>query len=305
MARHRRIWLLGGPTAAGKSALAVRLARACDGEIVNADSMQLYADLAILSGRPTPAERGGIAHHLFGVADAAEAWSVGRWLAAAQPIVADIQARGRQPIVVGGTGLYFRALTDGLAAIPAVPATVRERVQHDYDRQGEDQIRRRLAAVDPAAAARIAPADRQRLTRALEVFEASGRPLTDWQADTRPAAPADGWRGAVVDLERASLYARIGARLEGMAAAGAVDEVRRLLARQLDPRLPALKALGLRSFAAELAGALTAAQALEEAKRETRRYAKRQMTWFAHQRPGWPRLAPDITVEAALEVYLA
>src|SRR5579871_3832296 len=171
-----RIWLIAGPTASGKSALALRLARAAGGEIVNADALQLYRDLHVLSARPTPDEEALAPHHLFGTADAAEGWSVGRWLRAATEVLAAIAARGRPAIVVGGTGLYFRALTAGLADIPAVPTTVRAEVQALYDEVGEAAFRTRLAEVDPAAARRIAGGDRQRLTRAYEVFVASGRP---------------------------------------------------------------------------------------------------------------------------------
>jgi tRNA dimethylallyltransferase len=284
------IWLIAGPTASGKSAVALELARTAGGEIVNADSMQLYADLRVLTARPAPEDEAAAPHHLFGVADAAEAWSVGRWLAAALPVLDAIAARGRPAIVVGGTGLYFRALTQGLAAIPPVPAEVRARVMADYEAQGEVVFRDRLTQVDPAAEARIAPADRQRLTRALEVFEASGRALTEWQADTTAPLPRETWRGVVLTMPRAELYARVEARLEAMVAGGALAEVAALLARGLDPKLPAMKALGVASFAAQLDGRLKPAQALTEAKAETRRYAKRQIAWFNTQTPDWPRV---------------
>ncbi|MGH7025364.1 MAG: tRNA (adenosine(37)-N6)-dimethylallyltransferase MiaA [Caulobacteraceae bacterium] len=283
-------WLIAGPTASGKSALALELARGSRAEIVGADSMQLYSDLAVLTARPTRADEALAPHHLFGVADAGEAWSVGRWLAAALPILDDIAARGRQAIVVGGTGLYFLALTRGLAAIPPVPAKVRAAVLADYAALGETVFRERLAAVDPGAEGRIAPADRQRLTRALEVYEATGRALSDWQADTRAPLAREAWRGVVLALPRAELYTRIEARLEAMAAAGALAEVEALIARRLDRRLPAMKALGVASFAGQLAGRLTPAEALAEAKGETRRYAKRQITWFNRQAADWPRL---------------
>ena len=285
------IWLIAGPTASGKSAVALELAKATDGEIVNANSMQLYADLRVLTARPTAGDEAQARHHLFGVAGAGEVWSVGRWLTDALEALGAIAQRGRPAIVVGGTGLYFRALTVGLAAIPPVPARVRTAVQADYDASGEAAFRDRLAGVDPAAEARIAPGDRQRLTRALEVFEASGRALTDWQAGTSPAlAPAE-WRGVVLRVARDELYRRIEARLEAMVAAGALAEVERLLARSLDPGLPAMKALGVASFGRQLAGELSPAQALAEAKAESRRYAKRQITWFSHQCPDWPRAA--------------
>jgi len=287
------VWLIAGPTASGKSAVALELARETGGEIVNADSMQLYADLHVLTARPTGAEEALVPHHLFGIADAAVAWSVGRWLGAALDALAGIAGRGRPAIVVGGTGLYFRALTRGLADIPPIPAPVRDAVQAEYDGLGEAAFRDRLARVDAAAEARIARADRQRLTRALEVFESSGRSLTDWQLGTVPILGADAWRGAVLTLPRAELYARVETRLSAMVAGGAVAEVEELLARGLDARLPAMKALGVASLAGQIAGRLTAAEALAEAKAETRRYAKRQITWFNHQTPDWPRVDAD------------
>ncbi|HXV00424.1 MAG TPA: tRNA (adenosine(37)-N6)-dimethylallyltransferase MiaA [Caulobacteraceae bacterium] len=292
------IWLVAGPTASGKSTAALALARGTGGEIVNADSMQLYADLGVLTARPSATDVAALPHHLFGIADAGEAWSVGSWLAAALEVLAAIAARGAPAIVVGGTGLYFRALTVGLAEIPPIPASVRAAAQGDYDRQGEAAFRARLAEVDPDAEARIAPADRQRLTRAMEVFEATGRPLSHWQAATRPALPADAWSGVVLAVPRADLHARIDARLEAMVAGGALAEVAALVERRLDPALPAMKALGVASFARHLAGEITLAEALAHAQAETRRYAKRQITWFGRQAADWPRLEADAVTRA-------
>jgi tRNA dimethylallyltransferase len=281
-----RIWLIAGPTASGKSALALRLAREIGGEIVNADALQLYRDLRVLSARPTPAEEALAPHHLFGIADAADGWSVGRWLRAATVVLADIEARGAPPIVVGGTGLYFRALTVGLADIPAVPGAVRRAVEQAFDADGEPAFRAALRAVDAAAEARIAAGDRQRLTRALAVARTSGRALSAWQADTRPALAPGSWRAVVLERPREALYARIDARLASMVEAGAVEEARALVARGLDPRLPAMKAVGLRELADP---AHSPTQALAAAQQATRRFAKRQLTWFRNQTPDWPR----------------
>jgi tRNA dimethylallyltransferase len=281
--------LIAGPTASGKSALAMRLALETGGEIVNADSMQVYADLRILTARPTEADEAAVPHHLFGVADAAEAWSVGRWLSAAEAVLAQIAARGRPAIVVGGTGLYFRALTVGLAPMPPVPAVVRASVQALYDEIGEAALRDRLARADPAIAARIAPGDRQRLTRALEIFEATGRSLSAWQADTRPTLEPGAWRGLVLEPDREDLYARCDARLSAMVDNGALDEVERLMARNLPPDQPVMKALGVAPLAAFLRGQTTLETALAQARQDTRRYAKRQLTWFRNQTPDWPR----------------
>lgn len=291
------VLLIAGPTASGKSALALRLAERLDGEIVNADALQLYADLRLLTARPTAEEEARVPHHLFGVADGADGWSAGRWLDAALPVLDAIAGRGRRAIVVGGTGLYFRVLTKGLADIPAVPATIRQATAQAFERLGEDAFRQALAARDPAAAARIAPGDRQRLLRALEVAEATGKALTDWQADTSPPLAPGQWRAVVMEPERKALYARCDARLTAMVEHGAVDEVRALLARGLDPLAPVMKAVGVREFAAHLRGELTLAEAMALAQQETRRYAKRQLTWLRNQTPDWPRLTDEADVE--------
>lgn len=298
------VLLIHGPTASGKSALALRVAQAVDGEIVNADALQLYSDLTALSARPTPEETAGVPHHLFGVADGADGWSVGRWARAAGPVIDEIMARGRTAVVVGGTGLYFKALTDGLADIPPTPAAVRVGVGKIFDTLGEARFRELLASVDPVAEARIAPGDRMRLSRAMEVLEATGKPLTAWQAKTAPALPADAWRAVVIEPERELLYACCDARFEVMLERGALDEVRALIARGLDPDLPVMKAVGVRELAAHLRGEISLVEAAELARRETRRYAKRQLTWLRNQTPDWPRVT-ETDAEAAWGQFLA
>jgi tRNA dimethylallyltransferase len=282
--------LIGGPTASGKSALALRLAERIGAEIVNADALQLYRDLCILSARPSPEEAARAPHHLFGHVDAAEGWSVGRWLTAASQTLAAVAARGRPAVVVGGTGLYFRALTHGLAEIPPVPAASRREAREVLDRLGEAGFREALAKHDPKAAARIAPGDRQRLTRAWEVFDATGRSLSDWQADTAPTLRQGAWSAIALEPPRAELYARCDLRFTAMMRAGALEEVRMLIARGLDPELPAMKAVGVRELAARLRGELSEAAAVAFAQQETRRYAKRQMTWFRRQASDWLRI---------------
>jgi tRNA dimethylallyltransferase len=283
--------LLAGPTASGKSALALRLAEAMGGEIVNADALQIYRDLRILSARPDAEQEARVPHHLFGIADAAEAWSVGRWLRAALPALDAIRKRGRPAIVVGGTGLYFKALTEGLAEIPRVPAAARAAAAKLFDDLGETGFRERLKALDAAAEARISQGDRQRLARAYEVACATGRSLSEWQAATAPALAPGRWRALALEPPRAALYARCDARLEAMARAGALEEVQALLRRGLDPALPAMKAVGLRELARALAGELELEAAIALAQQETRRYAKRQLTWMRGQMAGWPRIA--------------
>ena len=284
------VWLIAGPTASGKSALALSLARRTGAEIVNADAIQLYADLDILTARPSAADLALAPHHLYGTVDGADGWSVGRWLRAVEPLVAEIQARGRPVVIVGGTGLYFHALTRGLAEAPDIPPQARLAAQAVYDDEGEAAVRDRLARLDPAAEARISAHDRQRLVRALEVVTATGRALSDWQADTRPSLAADAWRGLVLAPPREALYARCDMRVGQMAAQGALEEVRALAARGLDPELPVMKAVGYRELAGHLAGAASLEAALDAARQETRRYSKRQSTWFRNQTSDWPRI---------------
>ena len=285
-----RIWLIAGPTASGKSAVALRLAERIGGEIVNADALQLYADLRVLSARPSPEEAARAPHHLFGVADAADGWSVGRWLRAATEVLDGIAGRGRPAIVVGGTGLYFNGLTRGLAEVPLVPEAAKTEALGLYDTEGEAAVRAVLRQADPAAEARIGPNDRQRLTRALAVARGTGRALSDWQAQTRPTLVPGSWIGVVLEPPRPALHARCNARLLTMVEAGAVAEAAALDARRLDPRLPAMKAVGFRELAALARGEATREQAVAEAQAATRQYAKRQLTWFRNQTPDWPRL---------------
>jgi len=286
-----RIWLIAGPTASGKSAVALRLAQSVGGDIVNADSMQLYADLRVLTARPAREETLLAPHHLFGVADAADGWSVGRWLDAARAVLADIAQWRRPAVVVGGTGLYFRALTQGLADVPAVPRAVTDRLELEAGAAGELALRPRLAALDPEAETRIERGDRQRLLRALAVAEHTGRPLSAWQADTQPTLAPGAWRAVVLEPPRDALYAACDARLAAMFDAGAIEEVAALHARKLDPALPAMKAVGVREIIEHLEGRLSRGEALARAQQETRRYAKRQLTWLRNQTPDWPRIA--------------
>ena len=284
------ITLIAGPTASGKSRLALDMAARTGAVIVNADSQQLYADLRVLSARPSTADEAEIEHRLYGVADAAEVWSVGRWSRAVMPLLAELAEAGRPVLLVGGTGLYFTALTKGLAEIPDVPDAVREAITEAYDAEGETAFRRRLAARDPRAAERIETGDRQRLTRAMAVADHTGRALSDWTADTTPLLPPGSWTGLVVEPDRAALYANCDRRVAQMVEQGALEEVRALVARGLSPDLPAMKAVGVREFAAHLAGETTLEQAIDATRQATRNYAKRQLTWFRNQTPGWTRI---------------
>ncbi|MBU1539785.1 MAG: tRNA (adenosine(37)-N6)-dimethylallyltransferase MiaA [Alphaproteobacteria bacterium] len=284
------ITLLAGPTASGKSRRALEMATRTGAVIVNADSQQLYADLRVLSARPSAAEEAMAEHRLYGVADAADAWSVGRWTRAVTPVLADLAAEGRPVLLVGGTGLYFTSLTKGLADIPDIPIDMRNAAGAAYDADGEAVFRRRLAEIDPAAEARIEAGDRQRLTRAWGVARHTGRALSDWTADTTPLLAPGSWTGRVIEPARETLYAACDRRVAQMVETGALDEVRALVARGLDPALPAMKAVGVREFAAHLAGETTLDAAMEATRQATRNYAKRQLTWFRNQTPDWTRI---------------
>jgi len=292
-----RIWLIAGPTASGKSELALRLAEAADAEIVNADSMQLYRDLRVLTARPGPTDEARAPHHLFGIVDAAVGWSVGRWLQAAHERLVTLGEARRPIIFVGGTGLYFRALIEGLAETPPIPPEARRAAEADFEALGEAAFRDRLRAADPAAAERIAPGDRQRLIRAWEVFAHTGTALSEWQKTGEPALTGHAWRALALSPPRDRLYARCDARLEAMVAQGALEEVEALIARDLDPDLPAMKAVGVREFAAFVRGEASLSEALAAAQQETRRYAKRQLTWIRGQMAGWPRLTGETADE--------
>ena len=293
--------LIAGPTASGKTALAVRVAKRLGGVVVNADSMQVYRDLAILSARPTEAERDDVPHFMFGEIDAAENFSVGRWLAAVAPLLARFEAEGRPVVLCGGTGLYFTAATQGLSDIPAVPDETRAAVRAELEGLAPHEIYARLRVADPLTAARLRPSDPQRLTRALEVFRATGRPLAAFQDARQPPLLAPGtWRGVFLAVERDALYARINRRFEAMMAAGALEEAAALGARGLDPALPAMRAHGAPGLLAHLRGEMSLEEAVAKGQADTRHYAKRQYTWARHQLPGFSWAHDASEAEAAL-----
>jgi len=277
--------LIGGPTASGKSALALAIAEEFAGTVINADSMQIYRDLAILTARPGPADEARAPHRLYGLLDAADPCSAARWRDLAEGEIAAAEARGSLAVVVGGTGLYLRALVDGLADIPPVPAATRAEARRLHQRLGGAGFRACLAARDPAGAARLAAGDTQRLLRAYEVIVATGRPLGDWQQDQVAGPRRTNVATLVLMPPRPSLYAACEGRFAAMVAAGALEEVRALLARRLDPALPAMKAVGVPELARHLAGAIPLDEAIRFGQQATRRYAKRQVTWFRHQMP--------------------
>ncbi|VTZ51836.1 tRNA dimethylallyltransferase [Methylocella tundrae] len=288
LAKHPSAILIAGPTASGKSALALRLARAMGGVLINADSMQVYRDLRVLTARPSIEEEAQAPHRLFGEIDAAVNYSVALWLEAAREALGEAQTEGRLPIFVGGTGLYFKALTQGLSAIPPVPEEIRARVRAEGAAATPAELHRRLAACDPVMAARLRPTDPQRILRALEVFEATGQSLAAFQGlRSPPLMDITQTRAMFLDPGRDELKRRIGARFDLMLDAGALEEAEILRGRDLDSALPLMRAHGLRHLIACLNGEITLGEASLLAKRDTWTYARRQFTFARHQLPGF------------------
>ena len=287
------VTLIAGPTASGKSALALRLAERDNAWIVNADSMQVYADLDVLTARPAAADLARARHLLYGHVDAAEPYSVARWLDDVAGVLGAARACGQPLVIVGGTGLYFRALLGGLSKVPPIPEDIRTRIRAEAVAAATGALHARLAALDPAMAARLEPGDTQRIARALEVMEATGRSLDAWQKESGDSLIGPTARRLVLAPPRPWLHARIAERFSAMVAQGAIGETRRLLARDLDPSLPAMKAIGLRELGNLDGTPECLAHAIERATTETRRYAKRQETFFRGQLGDWPRLDPS------------
>ena len=295
----RKAILIAGPTAGGKSAFALRLAERYGGVVINADSMAVYRDLSILSGRPDAGDLARVPHGLYGHRDGAEPYSVGHWLVEAETEIRRAWADGALPIVVGGTGLYFKALTQGLSQIPAVPAGLRMRIRAEAEGLAPAALHARLAARDPATAALLRPTDPQRILRAWEILEATGRPLASFQAlRSAPLLPMDDVQAFVLSPDLEELRRRIDERFDRMMARGALDEVQKLARRNLGPALPVMRALGVPPLLAHLSLALSLDAAVARSKTETRAYAKRQVTFARHQLPGFIWTAEeDMTIQ--------
>jgi len=284
------VLIVTGPTASGKSALALALAERRDGTVINADAMQTYDAFPILTAQPSAAERESVPHRLYGVMPLHETLSAARWRTLAEAEIERCREEGRLPILCGGSGLYLRALMQGFSEIPDVPAALRVEANDDWNRLGPDAFRTRLAEHDPKIVARLKPGDRQRHVRAWEIWRGTGQPLSAWQEGKEAPSP---WRFASIQLapERAWLRERIAARFDGMLQAGVLEEVRTVFARNPDPTWPGLKAHGAPEFFRHLQGDLTLDEARQIAIDHVRQYAKRQMTWFRHQ------MAPDFVIE--------
>ncbi len=304
MGRARAV-LIAGPTASGKSAFAMAIARACRGVIVNADSMQIYREMRVLSARPSVGEEAEIEHRLYGHVSVREQYSVGRWRDEAAVVLEELRARDVPAIVVGGTGLYFKALSEGLSPVPPVDEAVRAHWRGLAAEIGAAALHGELEQRDPAMAATLEPSDAQRILRALEVIESTGRSLADWQAQVGEPLVGEEALKLVIAPDRAWLHARINARFEAMVAEGGLDEARALAQMQLDPAMPAWKAIGVRPLAEAALGERDLTEAIERAKTDTRRYAKRQETWFRNQMGDWPRVTPDEVAETAARIAAA
>lgn len=289
---RKPVIVIGGPTASGKSAMAVAIAGHFGGEIVNADSMQIYVDLPVITARPGAEDRERAPHHLYGVLGMEERCSAGEWRVRALDAIRDIHRRDATPIVAGGTGLYLKALMTGLHAMPTVPADLRDSLNRRLETEGAPALHAELLVSDPATADGLNPADGQRIVRALEVFMHTGRGLRSWQTGGKEDAPAD-LRFVTIALvpPREGLYATANDRFDGMLRDGAIDEVASLLERSPAPDFPLLKAVGVPPIRAFLEDRIDRERLIELGKRDTRRYAKRQMTWFRHQ------FIPQIMIE--------
>lgn len=284
--------LITGPTASGKSALAVELAVRHDGAVVNADSMQVYDTLQVLTARPSEEEMQGVPHHLYGHVPAGAAYSTGAWLRDVAALLPALMAAGRLPVFVGGTGLYFKALTGGLSDMPEIPEALREELRTRLLQDGPDGLHAELAEADPAMAASLNRQDGQRIVRALEVMKATGRSIADFRGRSGPEViDATRARKIVVLPDRAVLHQRINGRFEKMLQQGAEEEVRALLALGLPAEAPVMKAIGVSQITAMVRGEMTRVEVLEKGAAATRQYAKRQMTWFRNQMDdSWERL---------------
>ncbi len=297
-----RAVLIAGPTASGKSALAIEIARRTGGVVVNADSMQVYADLRILTARPSEAEEASVPHRLYGHVDGAVNYSAMRYAADVAVLLDELRSQGRLPILVGGTGLYFKAVTEGFSAMPAVPEAVRAGFRAWAEGMETAALHAELGARDPLMAERLRPSDRMRVMRALEVFEATGRSLASFQGEREPGPLGeDRLLRLFIHPERETVRRQIDRRFETMIEAGALDEVARLRERRLDPLLPIMRAHGVPGLIAHLDGEISLDEAIRRGQADTRAYAKRQVTWFRHQMAGWQEVAPGDALAAALD----
>ena len=285
---------IAGPTASGKSAWAIQIAKSFSGEIINTDALQVYSELNIISARPSKSEMLSAPHHLFGHVDSNFRYSVGNWISEVENLIIDILARGKSPILTGGTGLYFRSLIEGIAKIPIIPSDIILETNKFQEQNGVEGLRNLAGKLDPKAASRVLGKDPHRLMRIINVYKATNKPISFWQENTKPVVPRIFCHCAVLLPERQKLYDAINNRFDLMMKKGLLNEAERIFTKNIDPSLPIMKAIGLREFFPYFSGDISLDEAVHLAKRNSRRFAKRQFTWFRGQLKNWNEVKTEV-----------
>ena len=285
---------IAGPTASGKSAWAIQIAKSFSGEIINTDALQVYSELNIISARPSKSEMLSAPHHLFGHVDSNFRYSVGNWISEVENLIIDILARGKSPILTGGTGLYFRSLIEGIAKIPIIPSDIILETNKFQEQNGVEGLRNLAEKLDPKAANRVLGKDPHRLMRIINVYKATNKPISFWQENTKPVVPRIFCHCAVLLPERQKLYDAINNRFDLMMKKGLLNEAERIFTKNIDPSLPIMKAIGLREFFPYFSGDISLDEAVHLAKRNSRRFAKRQFTWFRGQLKNWYEIKTEV-----------
>ena len=285
---------IAGPTASGKSAWAIQIAKSFSGEIINTDALQVYSELNIISARPSKSEMISAPHHLFGHVDSNFRYSVGNWISEVESLIIDILARGKSPILTGGTGLYFRSLIEGIAKIPIIPSDIILETNKFQEQNGVEGLRNLAEKLDPKAASRVLGKDPHRLMRIINVYKATNKPISFWQENTKPVVPRIFCHCAVLLPERQKLYDAINNRFDLMMKKGLLNEAESIFTKNIDPSLPIMKAIGLREFFPYFSGDISLDEAVHLAKRNSRRFAKRQFTWFRGQLKNWNEIKTEV-----------
>jgi tRNA dimethylallyltransferase len=285
---------IAGPTASGKSAWAIQIAKSFGGEIINTDALQVYSELNIISARPSRSEMLSVPHHLFGHVDSNFRYSVGNWISEVESLIVDTLARGKSPILTGGTGLYFKSLIEGIAKIPSIPSDVILETNKFQEQNGVEGLRDLAEKLDPKAASRVLGKDPHRLMRIINVYKVTNKPISFWHENTKPVVPRIFCHCAVLLPERQKLYDAINNRFDLMMKKGLLNEAERIFTKNIDPSLPIMKAIGLREFFPYFSGDISLDEAVDLAKRNSRRFAKRQFTWFRGQLKNWNEIKTEV-----------
>lgn len=288
---------IAGPTASGKSAWAIQIAKSFGGEIINTDALQVYSELNIISARPSRFEMLSVPHHLFGHVDSNFRYSVGNWISEVESLIVDTLARGKSPILTGGTGLYFKSLIEGIAKIPSIPSDVILETNKFQEQNGVEGLRNLAEKLDPKAASRVLGKDPHRLMRIINVYKVTNKPISFWHENTKPVVPRIFCHCAVLLPERQKLYDAINNRFDLMMKKGLLNEAERIFTKNIDPSLPIMKAIGLREFFPYFSGDISLDEAVDLAKRNSRRFAKRQFTWFRGQLKNWNEIKTEVQMK--------